>query len=137
MLNFAFKTNLPLYEIIGNRMIFLKELNEPFENYHCTILNYPSLSVHFSRYNHKHLALTKNINCIVTTFGKSISIFIFPKHMMYASITLKMFNSFHCSPNKYMKRLFLNAHAVLWDCMNLPKNMTFFQRIQTRIIFWY
>lgn len=123
MLPFTTKTDYPPYKIIGERMIFSKKLDEPFENYHRTILNYLTLSVNFSLCRPQELTFTKNINCIVIT-ADSILISIFPKHMMYASITTKyiLFHGF----NKYIERMVIDG-KIIGECpINLPKNMTLF-----------
>lgn len=125
MLQFMTQTKSCPYEIIGGRMIFSKNIDEPFENYHRTILNYPTLSVHFSFYEGQELTLTKNISCIVMETDNSISTFIFPKYMMYASITIDFAYLIFHGFNKYMKRIYLEANITSNSPLKFPKNMTF------------
>lgn len=134
MLQFMTKTKSCPYEIIGGRMIFSKNLDEPFENYHRTILNYPTLSVHFSfckdqeltLTKDQELTLTKNISCIVIKTDSCISTLIFPKYMMYTSITIDLVYLIFHGFNKYMKRIYLEANIMSNLPLNLPKNMIFF-----------
>lgn len=121
MMQFITKTKPCPYEIKGGQIIF-KNLDEPFENYHRVILNYPTMSVYFSFSKCQNIIFTKNIICVRMLNCDSGRFELFPKHMLCVNIEA---NSTQClCLNKYIKRMYAYIDFENIFPIKLSKNMT-------------
>lgn len=120
-MQFITKTKPCPYEIKGGQ-IFFKNLDELFENYHRVILNYPTMSVHFSLSKCQNIIFTKNIICVRLPNWDNGTFELFPKHMTYVNIETNL--SQCLSLNKYIKRMYAYIEFKNIFPIKLSKNMT-------------
>lgn len=107
------------YKIIGNKIHFTKNLDEPIENYYHLIRNYST--VHFSHCK-QHVILTKNIVHLIVECSSFNPTSIFPKNIL--SVTMDLTGDSDHIP-RYNKNMIYMNWERFWvgPPMPLSKNI--------------